>query len=277
MQLRPSTHHAGALLGLALSALIGAMVFSSSTADAAPMSPSAVASWKSTHDTDPHLALPAAELTQLDQRQQAASSWHQVLVAGARSDAADATPAATSSDIVANQQGQINGYYCGPAAVSEALGALGVSLTQSSAGSLLQTTADEGTSWSGLDINVPKTTGYPVADLINYESGGWYAPVSVPYQPAAGDDTTYVNDLTYDIDHKWPLVGDAWEVPNGPHLVGHPNIEIFHWFEIRGYENAGSTTDYEDSATTVWSGIPPYSSLSSQTIVTIVGGRGYVW
>lgn len=277
MQLRHSTHHTVALLGLALSALVGGMALSPSTADAAAMGPAAVASWKAAHDTDPHLALPAPQQAQLAQRQRAASRWHQVLVAGARADAAGAAPAATSADIVANQQGQINGYYCGPAAVSEALSALGVNLSQSSAGSLLQTSADEGTAWSGLNIDVPRTTGYPVPDLINYESGGWYAPVSVPYQPAGSDDTTYVNDLTYDIDHRWPLVGDAWEVPNGPHLVGHPNIEIYHWFEIRGYEDSGSTTDYEDSATTVWSGVPAYSSLSSQTIVEIVGGRGYVW
>src|SRR5436190_15885557 len=80
-----------------------------------------------------------------------------------------------------------------------------------------------------------------------------------------------------------PLVGDAWEAPVGPHLVGHPtNREIFHWFEIRGYQNSGGSTMYEDSvhgaSSISWSGsVPAYSTLATSTVVTIISGRGYVW
>lgn len=77
------------------------------------------------------------------------------------------------------------------------------------------------------------------------------------------------------------LVGDAYEVPGGPHLVGHPNITIYHWFDIRGYTSSGANTEYEDSvhgSSTSWAGgVPAYSTLSSTTIAKIVGGRGYVW
>ena len=75
----------------------------------------------------------------------------------------------------------------------------------------------------------------------------------------------------------WPVAGDAWEVPGGPHLVGHPDVEIFHWIEIGGLGDGDSATYYADSATTVWSGVPAYSWIDTQTLVTILGGRGYAW
>ena len=81
-----------------------------------------------------------------------------------------------------------------------------------------------------------------------------------------------------------PLVGDAWETRSSDyHLVGHPTDRtIFHWFEIRGYQNSGGSTMYEDSvhnATSVswYAGVPAYSTLPSRQIVFIVSGRGYVW
>ncbi|MGI8913159.1 MAG: hypothetical protein ACR2JY_05100 [Chloroflexota bacterium] len=86
-----------------------------------------------------------------------------------------------------------------------------------------------------------------------------------------------------DIDAAWPLVGDAYEVLGGPQLVGHPsNYTIYHCFDIRGYNNSGATTMEEDSVSGAssisWSsGVPPYSSLNSNTITDILGARGYVW
>ena len=76
-----------------------------------------------------------------------------------------------------------------------------------------------------------------------------------------------------------PIAGDAWEVAGGPHLTGHPASQtIFHWFTVIGYGNYAATTTYEDSATSVWSSVPAYTfGFSSQTLVTILGGRGYVW
>ena len=168
----------------------------------------------------------------------------------------------------------------GPASVHEALDALGVSLSQSAAAAALHTTT-LGTAWSGGGTS---PSGYPVPDVLNrYQSRNYYVPQSVG-SATSGAINLYENDLESDIGAiRAPLVGDAWEVPGGYHLNGHPpNQQIFHWFEIRGYFGSGGTTLYEDSvhgATSIsWSGnVPAYSNLPSSQIVSILGGRGYVW
>jgi hypothetical protein len=68
-------------------------------------------------------------------------------------------------------------------------------------------------------------------------------------------------------------------------LIGHPgNRTIFHWFAIRGYFDWGNDTHYADPVAGVptsiisWAGpVPRYSTMSSNTIAVIMGGRGYVW
>jgi hypothetical protein len=170
---------------------------------------------------------------------------------------------------------------CGPAAVHEALDALGVWLTQSAAATELHTTT-EGTAWSGARTT---PSGYPVPDVLNeHENRNYYLPQYVASPPTAGAIDTYEKDLKMDVYALGvPLIGDAWEVPGGPHLVGHPpNKEIFHWFEIRGYQNSGASTMYEDSvhnakSVSWYASVPAYSTLSSKTIVTIISGRGYIW
>ena len=65
--------------------------------------------------------------------------------------------------------------------------------------------------------------------------------------------------------------------------MGNPvNQTIMHWFDIRGYQNYGAITDYEDSvhaATSIgWAmNVPAYSSMPSAAIADIVGARGYAW
>src|SRR6185437_1116612 len=186
----------------------------------------------------------------------------------------------SSASLVANQTPQQTSYWCGPAAVHEALDAIGVSLSQSAAATALHTTTS-GTAWSGGGTS---PSGYPVPDVMNrYQSRNYYVPQPVA-SATSSTITTYENDLELDISGiRAPVIGDAWEVPNGQHLNGHPgNLQIFHWFEIRGYYGSGGTTLYEDSvhgATSIsWSGsVPAYSNLPSGQIVSIVGGRGYVW
>ena len=179
-----------------------------------------------------------------------------------------------------NQTPQITSYYCGPASVHEALNSVGVGMSQQTAADHLNTTSD-GTAWSGGGTS---PSGYPVPDVLNHhETRNYYVP-----QYVSSDGTSavsqYEQDLTYDIYVVGaPAVGDAYEIPGGPHLVGHPmDKEILHWFDIRGYTSSGASTMYEDSvhdATSVpWSaGVPAYSTLASSKIVTIVEGRGYVW
>lgn len=183
--------------------------------------------------------------------------------------------------LAANQIAQATSYYCGPAAVHEALDALGVSLSQSAAATALHTTTD-GTGWSG---GATSPSGYPVPDVLNArQTQNRY--VAQPVSSAtSGAVDTYEIELETDIYGVGaPLVGDAWETKYSDyHLVGHPTDRtIFHWFEIRGYQSYGAATMYEDSvhnaSSVSWSaGVPAYSTLPSAQIVSIVSGRGYVW
>jgi hypothetical protein len=244
--------------------------------------------WKAAHDTDPHLPLTAEQVEVTAQKRAA----EEPVVSGLAVSPI-AVPNATcgnacggggsypsSASLAANQTPQATSYYCGPAAVHEALGALGVSLSQSAAATALHTTTT-GTAWSGGGTS---PSGYPVPDVMNrYQSRNYYVPQLVS-SATSGAINTYVNDLELDISAvRAPLIGDAWEVPNGYHLVGHPgNAQILHWFEIRGYYGSGANTLYEDSvhgaASISWSGgVPAYSNLPSSQIVSILGGRGYVW
>ena len=171
-----------------------------------------------------------------------------------------------------NQQGQINGYYCGPASVSESSYTEGAPVSQQTAGS-----------WMGTNTNGTGTTAETngMNHFVGMPVYGWnfYGWVSVPYTPSSSDATTFWNDLEGDIQPAVgsTLVGDAYEVVNGPHLVGHPNQNIFHYFEIGGWATYDSEVYYADSATTVWSSVPAYSWFDQWTMVVILGGRGYIW
>ncbi len=235
--------------------------------------------WKATHDTDPHLPLTPQQLQMTAEKRAAEEqTTSPQSTCGAACGGGGSYP--TSASLTANQTPQATSYYCGPAAVHEALGAVGVSLSQSAAATALHTTTD-GTAWSGGGTS---PSGYPVPDVLNrYQGRNYYVPQPVSSATSSAINT-YQNDLEADISAiRAPLVGNAWEVPGGYHLVGHPgNQQIFHWFEIRGYYGSGGTTLYEDSvhgATSIsWSGnVPAYSTLPSSQIVSIVGGRGYVW
>jgi hypothetical protein len=254
------------------------------------------ASYKAATDTDPHLPLTPYQqqmLTQKDQlvasalsgKASAATVKANLGAAGVTSASALAAASASSSGIPAsdsvaqNQTPQKTSYWCGPASVHEALGQLHREFSQGILAPELGTTT-AGTAWSG----GPTSTGHPVPDVLNnHQSTNYYVPVAVPGSPGSKDVTDYQARLVTNI---WlvsaPLIGDAWEVHNGPHLMGHPNLDgsIFHWFNIRGYTDNGSNTMYEDSvhdATSVGWDVPAYSTISSSRIVTIVGGRGYVW
>jgi hypothetical protein len=181
-------------------------------------------------------------------------------------------------DLAATQRPQTRDYFCGPATVSEMLAQMGVRLAQWRAARQLGTTPS-GTDWSD-------ASGYPVPEVLNKnQNRNVYVAVALPWSPTARQVRTYEIDLVTDINHNGgaPLAGNAYEVPGGPHLVGNPlDQTIFHWFDIRGYRDSGAVTDYEDSvhgASSIgWSGaVPAYSSLSSATIVDIVGARGYDW
>jgi hypothetical protein len=183
-------------------------------------------------------------------------------------------------------QGQINSYYCGPAAVSEALRIKGILISQSAVGTLLTTddSGGQGTPFSGWygspGVPAEYDTGHPVPDVLNYKTAGAnnYVPVGVPGSPSSADTANYIFGMVSDINQHWPVIGNGWEVAGGSHLRGHPNQEIFHWITISGYEDAGTGTNYMDSAITVWPAVEGWNTLfPSDTLVIILGGRGYVW
>jgi hypothetical protein len=245
--------------------------------------------WKAAHDTDPHLPLTPEQLAMTAEKRAAQSPFGAGLVSPLSSVVRGSTCGSacggggsypSSASIAANQTPQATSYYCGPASVHEALSAVGVSLSQATAASALRTTT-AGTAWSGGGTS---PSGYPVPDVLNrYQGRNYYVPQPVGSGTSSAIQT-YENDLEMDVSSiRAPVIGNAWEVPGGYHLVGHPgNEQIFHWFEIRGYYGSGGTTLYEDSvhgATSIsWSGsVPAYSSLPSSQVVSIVSGRGYVW
>jgi len=272
--------------GAGLLAAFTAIPVSAAPVGRAPERPEhSVAAYKAAHDTDPHTPLSASARDGLQRRTEAAQRG----LARQRAEAAapGATAAASAKSLKGTQAAQQTYYWCGPAAVAGALKVRGVSLSQRSTASLLRTTVD-GTDWSGTNAAVPKKyqTGYPVADVLTYKlhgQGATYYPVGLSYDPTSKEKSRFRAHLVDDINRGWDLVGDAWEVPGGPHLVGHPgNQEIFHYYTMRGYSGSGAYTRYQDSvhgaSSISWSsGVPAYSTISSNTITTINGGRGYVW
>lgn len=180
--------------------------------------------------------------------------------------------------LAATQQAQIRNYFCGPATISEMLAQMGKEVSQVTAARELQTTTS-GTAWW-------TASGYPMPDVLNRnQSRNDYVAVALPLSPTSSQIRTYEIDLVADINHNGgaPLAGNAYEAAGGPHLAGNPMDQtIFHWFDIRGYEDSGAVTDYEDSvhgASSIgWSSaVPAYSALASSTIMSILGARGYDW
>jgi hypothetical protein len=241
--------------------------------------------WKAAHDTDPHLPLTQQQL-QMTAAKRAAETQPTPAFMGSFPNSTCGSSCGggsypSSASLVANQTPQATSYYCGPAAVHEALDALGVWLSQSNAAAALHTTTG-GTAWSGGGTS---PSNYPIPDVMNgYQRRNYYVPQPVS-SPTSSAINTYEGDLESDISAvRAPVIGNAYETPySSYHLTGHPSDHtILHWFEIRGYYGSGGNTLYEDSvhgaSSISWSGsVPAYSNLPSYQIVTIISGRGYVW
>lgn len=184
----------------------------------------------------------------------------------------------------ATHSSQSKTYWCGPSAVAMALRAGGLtSPTQTVLAGQLKTTTN-GTDWSGKNITAYPATGRPVKDVLNGRfSSFFYAAVDLSYSPTSAEKANYKSRLvsTVWLDHA--LVGGAMEVPGGPRLNGHPagNTQIWHYITMLGYKESGAKTRYGDPASgsaTSWAGnVPAKSDISSNTMATVLGGRGYVW
>jgi hypothetical protein len=212
-------------------------------------------------------------------------STHAERKAAAEHDARRAVPAATCGGGFSTmafgqiswmyQYAQVTNYFCGPAVVSEfsatVPGSSPYNLDQWTVANYMGTTAN-GTSWSQEVNGLNHFVGVPDFGW-NYYGMAW---VSDP--PTAQQQTDFYNRLVTDVGQSSPIAGLAFEVPGGPHLVGHPvNQQIGHWIEIGGYNTSPSQVWYADSATSVWSSVPRYSWIDMYTMEVILGGAGYIW
>lgn len=163
-------------------------------------------------------------------------------------------------------QGRQRSYWCGPATLAMAMVHRGITVSQTTAASQL------GTTTNGTDAGA-------MARVLRSYTNNYYVQVTLPYSPSTADKETYVSRLKSNIMNAsgYSVVGNTWEVAGGPHLPGHPNTQIFHYVDIRGYNHNGYTSGIADPATTVWAGVPAYSDVNSYTLTTIMGGRGYYW
>jgi hypothetical protein len=246
--------------------------------------------YKAATDTDPVPPLTPDQQKTLDQKQRAAVALMTGNASGSSSTASSnaaagiVRPSAVIGGppyayaLTQDQNPQKNDHYCGPATVNEALGQMGKWFTQVQLAGELGTT-DAGTGWGNAYSG-------PVPRVMNlHQTRNSYYGNPLPNSPSNSDVIDFQAALVNNIWAKRaPLIGDAYEVPGGPHLAGHPDRLIFHWFDIYGYSGNGNYTMYEDSVHGVpssvisWApNVPAYSTMLSRTIVQILGGRGYVW
>jgi hypothetical protein len=241
------------------------------------LSDSAVAAYKAQHDTKAAYVRAVAAAYARHNAQKRAKYGSRSATAARSANVAAAPLSVVSGSGWAylsplNQQGEQRSYWCGPATVSM------VAWTVPGPSNVNQSTA---ASWMG--TNTSGTSEGQETSGLNHFVGvpdyGWsfYGFVSMNGNPTSSQRATFLSDLKIDVSLNSPVAGDAWEVVGGPHLVGHPNQQIFHWFEIGGWNTSNGKSYYADPATSVWSTVPPYSWFSTYTMETILGGRGYAW
>jgi len=148
--------------------------------------------------------------------------------------------------------GQVNGYYCGPAAGQTILKYLGATrgkqkgarfnLSQGSlAASAYMATTKKGTPWASDRFRI---------GLNRWLSGsntGYYISVKAPTY------ARFKGALVTDVVHSHPFGANAVEFGGGKHYNGHPDRTIGHWLTAYGYDKNGSVAYFADPSFTVFS------------------------
>lgn len=281
-----------------------------SPADKAAAAAGVAASAKKMARTQAHGSAPAANVAHFSSRSDALAACAGVMSAGATAQlgdrlahvlapsayacASDVTCSATVAYItyLNHQDEGGGGTWCGPATVSM------IALTEPGPSYVTQQTARNYINGLQTAVNPSRTVeavgsddSSVVAALGKYVTGpnlgitDWYVFVSLPGFPSSQDRSNYHSRLVNDIFwYGYAFAGNTWEVSgsNNPHLPGHPTTggDIFHYIAIGGYDEGAGNDYFSDSATGVpgWGAqVPAYSWFNEYTLVTILGGRGYIW
>lgn len=162
-------------------------------------------------------------------------------------------------------QTQNNGYYCGPAAASMIVKALGFNKSQSQMASILKTSSSTGTEagdvlasrlnsvtsskatfrWQWHDYRNVSTIENHIIQAINYGNG-----VMVNTMESAGD---------------YYLKGHGW------------TTTLYHYGVIRGYNSLTGVVSYLDPGAGMFSGFVKEQFVTWDDISKATGGRGYAW
>jgi hypothetical protein len=194
---------------------------------------------------------------------------------------------------ICNQYPVVN-YFCGPATIAEETTTESVAIDQPTAASDMGSTKANGTSNTAMTTEMQNKLGWP-------EMGGsWYVWQGVSGSPTSTEISNFRSNLWVDVVYGMPVSGDAYEVggnyPDGsayPHLNGHPNITMKHWFEIGGEDyytdvvwmadsiyGAGTAGIFSPNNVPQFSWFRTYYTNSHGYpfgMVEILGGLGYIW
>jgi hypothetical protein len=173
---------------------------------------------------------------------------------------------------------QITNGWCGEATIEEMSatvpGSSPIGLSQTTIANFFQP-GRSGSTGTSVDEMVNGLNNYVGRPDFGFN---FYHFIGMDGSPTTDQRNAFLSDLQLDVDtYSSPVAGDAYEVTNHNHLVGHPNQNIMHWFAIGGWDTNQGQIWYTDSAHSVWTSVPPYSWYSTYNAETIMGGRGYVW
>jgi len=184
----------------------------------------------------------------------------------------------TSSKVLSvNHFGQINGYFCGPAAGKMIVHYMGdgdsafngASQTQKAIGGKehMRTWINDATHWKD--------------DLFRIGLNKWRQGKADAYYVSVDTPSVskFLSSLTFDVDYGFPMAADTVELAGGTHYNGHPvNQTVGHWVVAHGYYGDGASTRFADSSTSVWSAPNAHFTYDTSNFVSrFLWDNGITW
>ncbi|GAA1675034.1 C39 family peptidase [Fodinicola feengrottensis] len=158
-------------------------------------------------------------------------------------------------------------YNCGPTATKMALSARMAS----------PPSQDTIGAWEGTDENGTDDISNVVSALNHYLNTGWYARKPISDPPTAAQRALLKQDLVFDIDHGYAMVGN---VVSGWRPPGYPSGTIYHYVAIVGYASSGDSAVIADPAGagptgSSWHNVPKQYTISTANLATWIGEKAY--